>query len=108
MNYKVNISSSAEDDLFEICKYLYFYDSEKAADDIYLKLREKCFSLKKHPNRGHIPKELSLFEIHDFLEIIDKPFRIIYQIIGKEIFVHSVLDGRRDMQKLLQERLIRS
>ena len=107
MNYKVSLTSSAKEDLFEIYKYIYQNDSEETADKIYSDLRKKCFTLQEFPERGHIPQELSLFGINDFLEIIYKPFRIIYQKIGKDIFIHAVLDGRRDMQKLLQERLIR-
>ena len=107
MKYKVNIIKSAEDDLLEIYKYIYYNDSEENADKIYAKLVEKITSLQEFPNRGHISPELNLLGIEDFLEISYKPFRIIYQIIKKVVFIHCVLDGRRDMQKLLHERLIR-
>ena len=107
VKYKVNLTSSAEDDLFEIYKYIYFNDSEEVADEIYSGLKRKCFLLQEFPERGHTPKELVLFGVYDFQEIIFNSFRIIYQIIGKEIFIHCVLDERKDLQKLLQERLIR-
>ncbi len=107
MKYKVNIIKSAEDDLFEIYKYIYFNDCEENADKIYAKLAEKISSLQEFPNRGHIPSELKLLGVEDFLEIYYKPFRIIYQLIKNTVFVHCVLDGRRDIQKLLRERLIR-
>jgi len=32
---------------------------------------------------------------------------VIYQLIGRNVFVHCVLDGRRDMQSLLERRLLR-
>lgn len=105
--YKVNIVQSAETDLLEIYKYIYFNDSEENADKIYSKLENIIRSLEELSHRGHIPKELKLLGVEDFLEINYKHFRIIYQIIGNEVFVHCILDGRRDMQKLLQERLIR-
>ncbi|MEE9431214.1 MAG: type II toxin-antitoxin system RelE/ParE family toxin [Melioribacteraceae bacterium] len=107
MKCKVNIVKSAEDDLVEIYKYIYFNDCEENADKIYAKLIQKISSLQEFPKRGRILPELKLLGVEDFLEINYKPFRIIYQIIEKVIFVHCVLDGRRDMQKLLQERLIR-
>ena len=107
VKYKVNIVSSAEEDLFEIYKYVYFNDSEEKAEKLYSKLYEKCLSLQEHPNRGHFPPELSLLGIDDFLELSYKPYRIIYLIIEKIVIIHCILDGRRDMQKLLQERLIR-
>ncbi len=105
--FKVNVIKSAEEDLLEIYEYIYFNDCEENADKIYSKLVKKITSLQEFPNRGHIPPELKLLGIEDFLEIYCKPFRIIYQIIEKVVFVHSVLDGRRDMQKLLEERLMR-
>jgi len=107
MKYRVNIVKSAEDDLLEIYKYIYFNDCEENADKMYAKLAEKIQSLQEFPNRGHIPPELKLLGVEDFLEISYKPYKIIYQIIKRVIFVHCVLDGRRDIQKLLQERLIR-
>ena len=107
MKYKVNVIKSAEDDLFELYKYFYFNDCEENADRILAKLEEIITSLQDFPTRGHIPLELNLLGIEDFLEINYKPFRVIYQILGEVVFVHCVLDGRRDMQKLLLERLIR-
>jgi len=40
-------------------------------------------------------------------EIHVKVYRIMYQITGDDIFVHCILDGRRDIQDLLQKRLLR-
>jgi toxin ParE1/3/4 len=107
MKFKVNIVSSAEDDLFEIYRYVYFNDSEEKAERLYSKLYEKCLSLQEYPNRGHVPPELNFLGIDDFLELSYKPYRIIYQVIEKVVFIHCILDGHRDMEKLLQERLIR-
>lgn len=105
--WRVNIVASAEEDLFEIYQYVFFNDSEEKAEKLYSKLYEKCLSLQEYPNRGHVPPELKLLGIDDFLELSYKPHRIIYQILDKVVFIHCVLDGRRDMQKLLQERLMR-
>jgi len=107
LKYKVKIIESAEADLLELYKYIYFNDCEENADKIYSKLEEKIYSPQEFPKRGHIPSELKLLGIEDFLEINYKPYRIIYQIIDAEVYVHCLLDGRRDMQKLLQERLLR-
>ena len=107
MKYKVNFVSDAEEDLFGIYKYVYLNDSEDNAEKLYAKLRDKCLLLQEFPERGHIPPELDLLEVSDFLEIHYKPYRIIYRIIKREVFIHCIIDGRRDIQKLLQERLLR-
>ena len=85
--------SSAKEDLFEIYRYVFFNDSEEKADKRFSKLNEKCLFLQEHLQRGHIPQELQLLRIEDFREITYKPFRIIYQIIDKAVFVHCILAG---------------
>jgi len=107
MKYKVNFLPAAEDDLFGIYKYVRLNDSKTEANKLFTKLYEKCLTLKNYPERGHRPPELQLLEIYDYLEVHYKPYRIIYQVIVKQVFIHCILDGRRDMQKLLQERLLR-
>lgn len=108
MKYKVNFISNAENDLFEIYKFVHINDSEESAEKLYNRLYKKCLTLHEVPERGNIPPELRLLEIEDFLEIHCKPYRIIYQIIDNEVFIHCILDGRRDIQKLLEERLLRN
>ena len=107
VKFTVNFTASAEEDLFGIYKYVYLNDSEERAEKLFAKLQEKSLSLQEYPRRGHLPAELSLLGIDDFLELTIKPYRIIYQIIEDIVFVHCILDGRRDMQRLLQERLIK-
>jgi toxin ParE1/3/4 len=107
VKFKVNIVSSAEEDLFDIYQYVFFNDSEEKAEKLYSKLYEKCISLQEYSNLGHVPPELSLLGIDDFIELSYKPYRIICQVIEKVVFIHCILDGRRDMQKLLHERLTR-
>jgi toxin ParE1/3/4 len=107
MKYKVNFVSDAEEDLFEIYKYVYLNDSEDNAEKLYSKLLKKCLLLQEFPERGHVPPELDLLEVSDFLEIHYKPYRIIYRMIKREVFIYCIIDGRRDIQKLLQEKLLR-
>jgi toxin ParE1/3/4 len=48
-------------------------------------------------NRGHTPPELERIGIYEYREIHYKPYRIIYQIIESDVYVHCVLDGRREL-----------
>ncbi|MBC8175024.1 MAG: type II toxin-antitoxin system RelE/ParE family toxin [Candidatus Marinimicrobia bacterium] len=107
MKFKVNIVSDAEEDLFDIYRYVASNDSELKAIRLIQKFEKLCYSLEKLPNRGHVPPELEEIGIFDYLEIHYKPYRIIYQIIENSVFVHCILDGRRDMEELLYRRLIR-
>ncbi len=107
MKYSVNIVSDAEEDFFSIYRYVAQYDSHGKAEKLLSNLEESCISLSKFPNRGHVPPELEGIGIKEYKEIHFKPYRIIYQIIKTDVYVHCILDGRRDLMDLLQERLLR-
>ncbi len=107
MKYQVFMVSDAEEDILEIYKYASRNDSIQRAENLYQKLEETCLSLTEFPNRGHIPPELERIGVFNFLEIHYKPYRIIYQIIESNVYIHCILDGRRDLQELLQQRLLR-
>ena len=63
--------------------------------------------MEEYPERGHIPQELKLTGIKRYLEIHYKPYRIIYEIEKNLVYIHSILDGRRNIQEILAERLLR-
>jgi toxin ParE1/3/4 len=107
MAYEVFIVTDAEEDLYEIYNYVAIYDSVTKAENLLNKLEETCQSLSAFPIRGHLPPELERIGVLDYKEIHCKPYRIIYQIIESTVYVHCVLDGRRDLQQLLEERLLR-
>lgn len=76
--------------------------------DYVLEQIEKTFlSLSEHPQRGNYPKELLDLGIREYREIFFKPYRIIYRVMGNNVYVLLIADGRRDMQTLLQRRLLR-
>ena len=63
-------------------------------------------SLSENPQRGAYPKELLAIGLQEYREIFFKPYRIIYRIINNNVYVLLIADGRRDMQALLQRRLL--
>ena len=107
MNYKLLIDPLAKKDIVEIYNYVAFNDSEENAKRLLDNLEKTYLNLEKLPTRGHVPEELKNTGIKRFLEIHYKPYRIIYEIIDNIVYVHCVLDGRRNMQELLSNRLLR-
>ena len=107
MKYKVHVMASAEDDLFHLHKYVTDNDSRDTADKLIAKLEKLCASLGEVPERGHITPELKALNVDDYLEIHYHVYRIIYQVKDGEVFIYAILDGRRDVQSVLHERLIR-
>ena len=105
--YDVIVDMDAEDDLFDIYTYVALNDSIERADRLFTGLRRTCLKLKTLPLRGRIPSELFEIGVIEFRELHYKPYRIIYSIEGLTVLVHCILDGRRDIQTILQERLLR-
>ncbi|HQO00768.1 MAG TPA: type II toxin-antitoxin system RelE/ParE family toxin [Spirochaetota bacterium] len=107
MKYTVVIISEAENDILDIYQYIIRHDSAANADHVFEQIEEACYSLEEFPERGHIPPELDTIGISAYREIHFKPYQVIYEIDGKNIFIHCILDGRRDLQQLLERRLLR-
>jgi toxin ParE1/3/4 len=105
--YRVRIVEDAEHDLIDIVRYIAVHDSPKNADHVLDQLESLCLGLSEFPQRGHVPPELDRIGVTDYREVHFKPYRIIYQIVGRDIFVHCILDGRRDLPTLLERRLLR-
>lgn len=107
MKFSVVFIQEAEDDLFDIYRYILNNGSAAQAEYVLLKLQESCVILDERPERGHIPPELERIGIVEFKEIHFKPYRIIYEIEKRTVFIHCVLDGQRDIQDFLERRLLR-
>ncbi len=107
MKYNVFLVSDAEEDFFEIYNFVASYDFPGKAEELFDNLQGACLSLDSFPERGHIPPELDRINVMGYLEIHFKSYRIIYQVREKDVYIHCILDGRRELQDLLQQRLIR-
>jgi len=106
MPFAVLLTNDAARDLEELYDYIALHDAPQKADYV-LEQVEKAFStLSEFPERGAYPKELVSLGIREYREIFFKPYRIIYRVIDKNIYVLLIVDGRRDMQTLLQRRLL--
>jgi toxin ParE1/3/4 len=105
MPYDVLLTDSAVIDLEELDEFILIRDSLESADYVLGKLEEVIGTLGKFPERGNYPPELSALGIRDFREIFFKPYRVIYRILEHKVYIYLVVDGRRDMQTLLQRRL---
>lgn len=105
--YDVVFDVSAEDDLVDIYRYVATNESVEKADKLFGSLRSACKKLITIPYRGHVPLELFEVGVVEYREIRYKPYRVLYSIDGKTVKVHCILDGRRDIQAVLQERSMR-
>ena len=106
--YNVQFTPEAENDLWDIYRYIAQNDSIEAADQVLDNLQVTAVGLETSPSRGHYPLELERIGVREYKEILWKPYRIIYQILEHNVHVQCVFDGRRQVAYILQERLLRS
>lgn len=106
MKFSVLVTADAQRDLDDIHAYIASQDGLDRADAILDRLGATLSKLTKRPNRGEYPPELVALGIRQFRQVHFKPYCAIYQVTGSEIHVLVVADGRRDMQALLQRRVL--
>lgn len=106
MRYKVLLTAGAESDLEGLHTYIAEHDSPSSANYLLDKLMEVAESLATFPQRGSHPQELLALGIREYRQSFFKPYRIIHRVIGKQVIIYLIADGRRDMQSLLARRLL--
>jgi len=108
MSYVVFLTDDAAHDLNELYDYIAMHDTPGKANYILEQIEKAFNSLSESPKRGVYPKELLELGIKEYREIFFKPYRIVYKILGDKVYVLLIVDGRRDMQALLQRRLLKT
>ena len=106
MPFAVLLTNDAARDLNELYDYIAVHDSPRKADYVLEQIEKTFSTLSEFPERGVYPKELLELGIREYREIFFKPYRIIYRVMDKNVYVLLIVDGRRDMQSLLQRRLL--
>lgn len=101
---EVVLSEPALADLLDINDYYLVEVSDHVAGKSIGSLEITVNNLAEFPDRGSILKELLSLGIR---QVIEKPYRIIYETFADKIIVHAILDGRRDMESLLMQRILR-
>ena len=106
MPFVVFLTADAARDLEELYRYIALHDAPGKAEHVLTRIEKALGSLSESPDRGAYPKELLALGIRDYREIFFKPYRVIYRVMGNVVHVFLIADGRRDMQTLLQRRLL--
>jgi toxin ParE1/3/4 len=106
--FEVLLTADAERDLEDLYSHIANADSRASADRVLDRLLAATESLSSFPERGSQPKELRSVGITEFRQVFFKPYRVIYRIIETRVVIYLIADGRRDLQELLSQRLLRS
>ncbi|HUO44361.1 MAG TPA: type II toxin-antitoxin system RelE/ParE family toxin [Burkholderiales bacterium] len=106
MRYEVLLTAGAERDLEEIYDYIAEFDSPANAGRVLDRLLEAVDGLAAFTGRGPHPRELQALGIREYRQVFFKPYRIVYRVVGRRVFIYLIADGRRDMRSLLSHRLL--
>ncbi len=104
--YEVIWASVANADLVEIIQYIRT-DNPLAAADNLIKIKNKVSDLTLFPQKGRIAPELKQQGILQYRELIIPPWRVIYRVSERHVYVVSVIDARRNIEDILLDRLTR-
>jgi toxin ParE1/3/4 len=102
--YEVIWSNVAERDLVDIIEYI-SADSPSIALKIFKNIKQKASKLYSFPETGRVVPELLDQGIMQYRELVISPWRIIYRISEKSVYVLSVLDARQNTEDILLRRL---
>ena len=104
MTRKVVRSAAVAEDMLSIADDLISdlgIEAALAADD---RIDAAIESLATRSHRGRVVPELRIRGVMTYRELITMPFRIIYRVEPREVWIVAVLDHRRDLDQLLLQR----
>lgn len=104
--FEVRITKGAESDLEALHKYIAFNRSAAEAEALLDGILDKIITLEQFPMRGPICPELDRLGIAEFRQIYHDPYRLIYRVNDKIVYIMIIADSRRDMNTLLERRLL--
>ncbi len=102
--YRVVWANIAANDLKSIIDYI-ADDSPSNAFKTFENIKQKASNLYLFPERGRIVPELQDQGILQYRELIISPWRLLYRISAKNVYVLAVLDSRRNIEDILLKRL---
>lgn len=104
--FEVNLASVAEDDLETLYDYICQTRNVASANLLLAEIHKIVASLQLFPERGAHPDELADAREDNVRQLIRWPYRAIYEISGHSVEIFAVVDGRRDLRTMLNQRII--
>jgi len=103
---KVRWAEVAQRDLTSIVSYLGDRSPQAALATLDL-IEGRAKTLSSLGDRGRVVPELARLHVREYRELIIPPCRLVYRAGRREVLVLAVFDGRRSLEDVLLDRLIR-
>ena len=104
--FEILWAAAAEMDLLETIEYI-ADDNSGAALKVLSRIKASTARLDYSPKRGRIVPQLKKYGMSRYREIVIKSLRVFYRIQDNKVYIVSVIDGRRNVEDILFEKLLR-
>ena len=104
--FRVQWAEVAVRDLEELVTFI-AVDSAHDAERVLAHIETRAATLESSLSRGRVVPELARFGMRTWRELVLRPYRLVYRIEGDSVTLLAVFDGRRDLEDILLERLLR-
>ena len=106
MRFDVQLTDHAAADLAEILDFVRERDGDLRAATLLTRFEQVVGDLSRFPSKGVVPRELVKLGTHEFRQVHFKPWRVVYRIEERVVFVMLIVDGRRNLGAVLARRLL--
>ena len=104
--FRVQWAEVATRDLEELVSMV-AVDSVPDAERLLGRIEKRAATLESTPARGRVVPELSRIGMRNWRELVLRPYRLVYRIEADTVTVLAIFDGRRDLEDVLFDRLVR-
>lgn len=105
MKYKVLWMEVAQIDLQSIFEYIAI-DSEQHAIKVYKSIKSSIKRLEDFPKSGQIVPELAKQNVRGIRQVVIMKWRVIYKVFETKIHIEGVIDSRRNIEDILNNRFL--
>lgn len=98
---------SAELDLKDLRSYIIKEFSLSTWQKTLQQIKASIGHLARFPLLGAIPDELRNLNLTQYRQVLSGMNRIIYEVRQNTVYIHLIVDARRDMPSFLMWRLVR-
>jgi len=103
--YQIVWTKSAVSDLEDIIKYI-AENNPLTARNLFTTIKKQVSTLSYSPQHGRYIPELQEQGIFLYRELIIYPWRVMYKIHEKTVYIMAIIDSRRNVEDILLEKLI--
>ena len=106
MSISIVWSIDANDEVLEIVTFQKEKYGSLKAFEVFKRIHDKVLVTRTQPEVGRVVLELAIIGVGSIRELIESPWRILYELKEGRVEILSVIDGRRNFEEILYRKVI--